>query len=246
MLRIIYRVLMFQLAFFAQLAIARAQMTGDSLFVSKVVHTIHYNFLKSQKGSSPVFNGKVYNDHPKFKDHEHAYFQTHQYTIGSVVYNGIFYPELRLKYDILRDELVLLDDDQIDGIVLQPEYVDSFFIHGYQFINIKPEIPHKGIEIGYYNLLYKGESLSLLVKRAKEVTEKIDQQIEKVISQKETYYLLKNSIYQPIKSKNDLLKLLRRTDDKNQEYIKANKLNFGKDFEHSVLSIVRFNDATDK
>jgi len=67
-----------------------------------------------------------------------------------------------------------------------------------------------------------------------------------MISQNETYYLLKNSIYQPIKSKNDLLKLLRRTDDKNQEYIKANKLNFGKDFEHSVLSIVRFNDATDK
>ena len=246
MLRIIYRVLMFQLAFFAQLAIARAQMTGDSLFVSKVVHTIHYNFLKSQKGSSPVFNGKVYNDHPKFKDHEHAYFQTHQYTIGSVVYNGIFYPELSLKYDILRDELVLLDDDQIDGIVLQPEYVDSFFIHGYQFINIKPEVPHKGIEIGYYNLLYKGESLSLVVKRAKEVTEKIDQQIEKMISQKETYYLLKNSIYQPIKSKNDLLKLLRRSDDKNQEYIKVNKLNFGKDFEHSVLSILRFQDATDK
>jgi len=246
MLRMIYRASIFQLLFFAQLNIAQAQMTNDSLFVAKVLRTLHDNSLKSQKGTSPIFNGRVYNAHPKFKDNKHAYFQSHQYTTGSVVYDGILYAELSLKYDILRDELVLLHDNQIDGIVLQPAAVDSFFIHGYQFIHIKPEIPHQGIEVGYYNLLYKGENLSLLVKRAKEVTEKIDQQIEKMIGEKETYYLLKNSIYHPIKGKNDLLKLLRRTDDKNQAHIKTNQLNFGKDFEHAVLSIVRFNDGTDQ
>ena len=246
MLRIIYRVFIFKLLFVAQLSIAKAQTTADSLFVAKVVHAIHNNFLKGQKGTLPVFNGKIYNDHAKFKDYKHAYFQSDQYTLGSVVYNSIFYPGLSLKYDILRDELVLLADDQIDGIVLHPENVDSFFVHEHQFINIKSEMPHKGIETGYYNLLYKGRGLSLLVKRAKEVTEKIDQQIEKMISSKETYFLLKNSIYQPIKGKNDLLKLLHQSDDKNKEYIKVNKLNFSKDFEHSVLSLIRFHDAIDK
>jgi len=239
------RMLLFSMLTVAQLNLVSAQTVTDSLFVANSTEMAHKIFFHNQEATMPIFNGKVYSIHPKFKDDKHAFFQSDHYSKGGIVYDGIFYPELSMKYDILRDELLLLAPDHVEGVVLQQEHVNSFTLYDHQFINLKPEISLKGISAGYYDLLYKGK-ISLLVKRQKEITEKIEERIEKFISSKDSYYLLKDSSYQLISSKQDLLRLLKSTNDKNRAYIKANKLNFGKDFEQSILSLVGFHDSISK
>ncbi len=239
------RMLLFSVLTVAQLNFVSAQTVNDSLFVASATEMAHKIFFHNQEATMPIFNGKIYNIYPKFKDDKHAFFQSDHYTKGGIVYDGIFYPELSMKYDIIRDELLLLAPDDIEGIVLQQEHVISFTLYEHQFINLKPEISLKGISAGYYDLLYKGK-ICLLVKRQKEITEKIEERVEKFISSKDSYYLLRDSSYQQIKSKQDLIRLLKSTNDKNQAYIKANKLNFGKDFERSVLSLVGFHDSIAK
>ncbi|QDW24380.1 hypothetical protein FFJ24_005915 [Pedobacter sp. KBS0701] len=242
---ITYRMLIFSLLIVVQLNVVSAQTVTDSLFVASTTEMAHKIFFRNQEATMPIFNGKIYNIHPKFKENKHAFFQSEHYVKGGIAYDGIFYPELSMKYDIIKDELLLLAPDHIEGVVLQREYVNSFTLYEHQFINLKPATSLKGISAGYYDLLYKGK-ICLLVKRQKEITEKIEERIEKVISSKDSYYLLKDSSYQQISSKKDLLKLLNSTNDKNQAYIKANKLNFGKDFERSVLMLVGFHDSISK
>lgn len=242
---ITYRILLFSLLTVVQFNLVSAQTVTDSLFVASTTEMAHKIFFHNQEATMPIFNGKIYNNHPKFKENKHAFFQSDHYAKGGIVYDGIFYPELSIKYDIIRDELLLLAPDHIEGIVLQQEHVNSFTLYEHQFINIKPETSLKGISAGYYDLLYKGK-ICLLVKRQKEITEKIEERVENFISSKDSYYLLKDSSYQQISSKQDLLRLLKSTNDKNEAYIKANKLNFGKDFEQSVLSLVGFHNSISK
>ena len=221
----------------------KAQEKNDSLFIAEVTANIAKLSSNPDQRASALFNGKVHNPHLRFKDGGHAFFMNEKYTEGTVTLNGVIYHLVNLMYDIVRNELVLLNIDQTNGIVLQPENVNSFTLHQHHFINIKQA--QQEIKAGYYDLLYKGR-MSLLAKREKEVTEKIDQTIEKVVSEKTSYFLLKDAKYHPVNGKAALLKLLHSTNTENLAFIKKNKLNFKKDLANAMVSLINFHDSFNK
>lgn len=231
---------------FSMLAIgsfAKAQEKNDSLFIAEVTANTTKLSSNLDERASALFNGKVHNPHVRFKNGGHAYFMSDKYTDGTVILNGVSYNQVNLMYDIVRNELVLLNIDQTNGIVLQSVNVDSFMLHQHHFINIKKA--QQEIKAGYYDILYKG-GISLLAKREKEITEKIDQKIEKVISEKTSYFLLKDAKYHPVKGKGDLLKLLQSTNTENLAFIKEKKLNFKKDLANAMVGLIKFHDSFNK
>ena len=125
--------------------------------------------------------------------------------------------------------------------------MDAFSFLGHNYIHIKKtEAETHKLSTGYYDILYQGQ-IALLVKRSKKVTEKISQAgVEHSVSQYNHYYLLKDSVYILLKNKKRLTKLLKSTQGQNQEDIKSNQLNFRKDTENAMLSLVRYHDSITK
>jgi len=221
---------------------------NDSAFVARVSANITNYFMATLVKGAPIYNGKVYyRTHPRFINNGHAFFLASQYQTGTVTYEGYTYQNVELMFDLIRSELLLLHFDKVTDIVLDPEKVDAFSFLGHNYINIKEaEAKENELSSGYYDLLYQGK-ITLLVKRSKTVTEKLSQAgVERSVSQHNRYYLLKDSVYTLLKNKKVLTKLLKSTQNQNQQYIKNNQLNFRNDTENAMLSLVRYHDSITK
>jgi hypothetical protein len=225
---------------------ARSQVS-DSAFVARVSANITNYFISSLAKGAPVYSGKVHYPHPKFIEGGHAFFLSSEYQTGTVTYEGYVYWNIVLMYDIIRDELLLQHFDKVTSIVLDPEKVDAFSFLGHNYIDIKEaEAKENNLSTGYYDVLYQGK-VTLLAKRYKTVTENLSQAgIERSVKQYNRYYLLKDSVYTLLKNKKSLIKLLKSTQSQNQQYIKSNQLNFRKDEENAILSLVRYHDSITK
>lgn len=221
---------------------ALAQADGDSLFVQQVSQKAISGLLDLQKTNGPLYNGRMHYPHPKFKNGGHALFVNSSYTKGNILYDGLKYNHLSVMYDLVRDQLLLLNTDSTGGIVVQPEHVDFFSLHHHNFINIKPGTAPKNITPGYYDLLYDGR-IKLLARRVKKVTENVTQYVEREVEETTGYYLFKDSTYTQIKGKQDLMTLLKATQSENESFIKANKLDFNRNREESFFKLVSFYDS---
>ncbi len=221
-----------------------AQTLSDSTFVAEAEQYISEIYAEQLNSGARIYNGKMYRPFLNLDNGDHTLFQSNEYSRGSITYEGRIYKDLNLMYDLFRDQLVLLNYDKVGGIVIWPQYVDSFSIHQHKFIHIKPDSsPHTGFPPGYYDLIYDGRT-RLLAKRTKTISETADEyKVKKNISEKSKYYILKDSAYTQVKSKKDLLKLLHRTQNENQNYIKKEHLNFKKNFEDSMVRLLSHHDS---
>ena len=221
-----------------------AQALSDSAFVVMISHHMNDLYFGELKSEAPIYNGKMYHPVSNLDEGGHALFLSNQYTKGTLVYNANVYHDVNLMYDLVRDELVLLNFDQVGGIVVWPDCVDAFSLHQHTFIHIgRDSVAKKGITPGYYDLLYKGKT-SLLAKRIKTITEVPDQyKVNRTVSEENRYYLLKDSVYTLIKSRKDLLRLLGPTRAENLRYIKKEHINFKKNKENAMVRIVSYNDS---
>jgi hypothetical protein len=120
---------------------------------------------------------------------------------GTVSVNGQTFKNLRIKYDIYSDEIIIpLNSEKI--LQVNKEMVDSFTIFfenkGYKFDKIQDDTL-KGFT-GYVNVLYKGES-ALYVKYKKEISPLTTEQYDGEFDQTHRIYLVKDNIIYPVDRK---------------------------------------------
>lgn len=216
----------------------------DSIFVAKASRNLIWSYLTQQSNDAPIYNGRVYQPYVRLDDNGHTFFHEKQYAKGAVSYLGYTYKHVDIAYDIVRDQLLLVNFNKSANIILMPQYVDSFSFRDHIFLNLRTEeIKKNEISPGYYELLHKGE-LILIAKRTKEITETLSQSdIKRTVSTNNRYYLLKDSVYRSVKNKGDLMRLLKSTHSQNQQYIRVNKLNFRRDKEKMISSLVKFHES---
>lgn len=202
----------------------------------------HYPDLLNRE--APIYNGKMYHPYIKLSENGHPFFNSERYTQGSIVYSGYTYRHVKIAYDLVRDQLILMDFDGDNALVVVPDHVDSFTLHNHTFIRLTAGAATANtIKPGYYDLLYKGR-IRLLAKRLKSVSEKVTQnEVEKNVSQQDKYYLFKDSVYTAITNKKALLKMLQSTQSQNQHFIKTEQLNFKRDKENAIIKLVKFHDS---
>jgi hypothetical protein len=234
----------FLIVLFLKSSALAQKIKDDSLFVAQVTENITNNYLILLKSDAPIFNGKMYRPNSNFDEGTHTLFINNQYTLGSIFYDEILYKDMNIMYDLVLDQLILLNFDKVGGLVVFPHRVKSFKLHEHTFINIQPDsLNKKNISSGYYDLLVEGK-VNFLAKRSKKIQETTNQEkVKRIVYQQDKYFLLKDDIYYSIKNKNELLKQLKVTHDQNQQYIKSNKLKFKKNKEESMIRLVKFHDS---
>ncbi|HEY0054865.1 MAG TPA: hypothetical protein VGB63_05875 [Pedobacter sp.] len=198
---------------------------------------------KSLQAQLPIYNGKVYEPFPYYiKDDGHSYFLSGTMLKGSVVFDGVLYKDVDLKYNLVKDELVLQYYDKVSSIILDEARVDAFSLANNNFVKLKNS-SYRGLSPdGYYHLLYNG-TIKLLSKRKKNIIESVnDRRVERNIKSTTRYYILKGEVYHQINSKRALFKVLKQNDNQSQQYLASGKHDFKRDPENTILSLVKFYD----
>lgn len=194
---------------------------------------------------SPLYNGPEYYFYdPVIKGN--AYFlDVNSFAQGSVYYDGAYYTNVPMLYDIHTDDIVVLLYNHFSKYSLLKERVKRFDFLDHHFININTDTLKNNtlIKSGFYDQLYNGK-IEILVKRAKSIQTNSGgiTGTESYFSPTKDYFLKKNNIYYSFSSQGSLLDILKDRKKELQQYIKANQIRYRTDPEDAMVKIASYYD----
>ena len=156
----------------------------------------------------------------------HPYFVSAEYVKARLSYRQIIYPEVSLRLDLNRNELVILSPEG-QNIVLFPENVDYAELYGRNVIFFRADSMPGCPSSGYYFVLHSGkctvmEKQSCTTKKKENMSGDIEYSFPLSIN----YYLYKDGIYHKIKNKKSLLNVLKPYKKELRRFISSNRLQF--------------------
>ncbi len=209
-----------------------AQKTSDSVLYRESLANIHQIYFKQIGDNAQIYHGREFIRNGQ-KANGFPFFDSDNLLVGSVYYQKTIYPNQKLYYNIVSDELITNNFSNKAFIVLSPEKVDSFIIQHHVFVPLfSDKSNHLEID-GYYDQLYAGEP-GLYAKRGKRLVVGSGSEETKYIQHDDYFIKLKNVFY-AVDGKSELLDVLKDQQDALKKYIRTNKLNFKKDLESSLV-----------
>lgn len=175
--------------------------------------------------NSRLLNGTAYNEPYRITTPKNNLFNGTTGK-GSVLYDGYWFTDLQMRYNIFDDALIVQLDsrDGIKIVELVREKVERFTLHGSTFTNFLPGISSGGIK-GFHEILLEQGSISLFKKHAQSIIAKRDKQVlyyefEPI----EGHYAFNynNDIYL-IGSRNDLEKIFPQYSKEIRSYYRDNR-----------------------
>lgn len=184
---------------------------------------------------SALYYGLEYEGYASAKSH--PFFEDKQYVKARLLYQQTIYPEVNLRYDMHRDELIVQSHD-LRNIVLFPQKVEYAELHGKHIIYFQADTLPGCPASGYYILLH-ANNCKVMEKRIALLKEQLSQrEIIRRFDLKTNFYLLIDGRYLLIKNQKGLLNALQPFDKELKRFISANHLKFRKDTESFLVRVV--------
>jgi len=174
------------------------------------------------------------------KDEEHPYFESDDWTNGSIVFWGELYENVPLLYDLTIDEPIT-EQNRGNAIRLAGEKVERFTIFGHHFVRLHQDELNKIAE-GFYDRLHDGKS-KVYAKYSKTYQQTLEGlKVIPRFDENKKYYLVKDGIFYSVKTKASLLRVL----DHKQEvknFIRKNHIRLTANHETAIVRVAEFYDT---
>ncbi|MGY3088565.1 hypothetical protein ACVWYF_001598 [Hymenobacter sp. UYAg731] len=224
-------------------ALAQQRPAPEPLTAAVEAAKARYN--QSFVGPPQLYNGPEYVDY-SLRYHArtgHQFFSTPEKTAGSVYYNDHYFPNLRLAYDVVLEQVVITQPTSPLNLRLINEQVREFTLDYHHFVRLVADSStSRVISTGFYELLVDDSQLQLLAKRAKNLQEVPAQgflNVEFLTADK--FFLQKAGVYTPINSKSAILRAFADHKKEVQQHIREKGLRFGKaDFDASAVHLALY------
>jgi len=197
------------------------------------------NYFDKVNTQAVIYTGKLQTSYPRFYKN-HPYLVTDQYVKGALSYDGIFYPDVAMRIDLFKEELITFSPNNFYSIIVENNKVDSLFLHDKKIIYFDPAKQNESLAPGYYIQLYDGPICSLLKKEKCLMLEKyVDMTIEREFKNDIKYYIKKDGTYYTVKSKGSVLNVLKSHKKELKQFIKHQKLNFKESTDEAIVAVLQ-------
>lgn len=211
--------------------------SDNQLHQAALAQTVR-GFQQNIGAASRLYNGPEYAGFFYRFTEGQPYFMTDQFRPGTVVYDGIFYPDILMLYDEVQDLLVVKNNWQ--NIRVPSSRVSSFSLGGRQFTRIVPDSLSQPVTItaGFYQELHQGK-ITVLAREIKSIETEVtsDEGILRHIKATTLYFLKNDDEYFAIRRRKDLLRVLPAKRKIINDLIRSRKLNFKTDPEKFLVTI---------
>jgi hypothetical protein len=213
---------------------------GQQSILSDTLNTTYARslFLEANARQSRLNNGREYIPNDPYIN-GHPFFITKEWTSGSIVYDGTAFQDIKMLYDLAKDEVVVLNFLLPDKLSLVKQKVEQFGIHGHQFIYLKTDSLNMEYSGGFYDRLYHNK-ISVFAKRQKEVKVINNTSLDASFNQVDQYFLMKEGILYPVKTQSSVLKLLKDKKTEIQQHLRKNNIIFRVDPEKAMISMAAY------
>ncbi len=171
-----------------------------------------YNWFDNTVGKNNLdLNNGVPHINPYRSIGDNHLYLINKYENGKIDYDGQKYFEVKLKYDIFRDILVLnpYGESENIGINLNQSKVEAFSILDKNFVKIDKKVQTvPEFTYGYYEESKVAETFTLYIKHHKDIQKTVSENgISYSFKENNLFFIdLKNNIYS-IRGKSDIIKL---------------------------------------
>lgn len=213
----------------------------DIAFAATVLHS-RAAIADTLPASQLLYNGRLWRD-IYVSVREDQFLFTSEFLPGTVRFSGAVYKGLKVRYDLLLDEMhILTGNAQI--LQINREMTDEFTLEyaarEYRFRKLVfrdyPDIS------GFVDIRYEGQSL-LFLKHKKEISKAAPGKSYENFVQTDRIYVLTDSIPQRIKSKRDLFRLFGENRVQVTEYMKKNGIKVSSKVPDSMATALRYFDS---
>lgn len=165
----------------------------------------------------------------------HPYLVDIQHTKARLSYKGVVYPEVMLRLDLFREELIILSPF-FRNIVLVTENVDFVEMYERRIIYFRKDSLPGCPPSGFYTILHSGKN-KVLEKQINKLY--VNDRSEYYYSLATSFYLFKNDAYHIIRSQRGLLKALGSHNKELKRFISVNQLRFRDNTEMFLVKTIK-------
>lgn len=224
--------------FFSVAVLAQDFLPDSVVYKRALDQTISSNTSLGTKNSGLYTGSRYVRDYYRVKGH--PFFELDSLEKGDIFYNGILFKNVDLLYDLSHDNVVTKYAEDAN-LVLVSEKTAYFKLRGHLFVAGSDALGR-----GFYDVLYAGK-IEVLAQRKKELVPwSKTTEFDAAFSQTNNYFIYKDSSYQKVNSKQELLNALRDKETELKNFISKNKPDFRKDFETALLRIALYYDQISK
>ncbi len=218
------------------------QLLPDSTLLQLSIVKARNLYGAEMKNNQRLYNGYQY-IYPAERTFNSPFWIGDSLVPGNIGYDGNDYPGIRLKYDLVRQNIIINNSAYEADIVLPPEKITHFSIYQHDFFMLHAgDSNYHAISTGFYDRLYKG-AIAIWAQRSKQLERSLKAE-ERLNTFKETtvWYIQVDRLFYPVNNKRDIIKVLKEKEKAVNNFIKVNKLDFKKNFEQALILAVRFYD----
>lgn len=170
-----------------------------------------YNWFDNQinRYNTSLFNGLEYIELYRTINERHKFFNSSEFITGSIIYDGQFYDQVPLKYDLNVDELLFNVgyNYSYPTLILFKSKIQSFSLEGSEFVQINNSSSETQMT-GFYEVLMVREPITLLKKNNKKRFKRIKgRTVYYEFDYENSYFVKYQNNYYEIGSKNDVIRV---------------------------------------
>ena len=182
------------------------------------------SFIPQADSNSSIYNGIEHIGYSSSIEGM-AYLNTIDWQKGTIVYRDQPYTGVFLKYDLVKDEVILRHFNGFTGVILFTPRISSFTMDDLRFVNL-PDLNGKGG--GVYQQILVG-ALSLYAKHTKKIDEiLLPGRVERKIVEKNTFYIMKDGILYTVRNEKDVMNLVKDKKNEVRSRLKGSGLKYRK------------------
>jgi hypothetical protein len=207
----------------------------DSALVSGSSKYLVNFYNKTRHDLNRIYNGPFHYSYPIIKKGS-PYFSGEAWQKGSVTYEEIIYDSVVMKYDLVKDQLIVMIEERGHmPLELFSPRIKEFSYKGLMFIYIPRKTP-LSLKEGFYQQLSNGKIIALC--KTENTLEQIivDDKLEWRISQKKRYFIIDNNDSRTINRRRDLMEVVKKHRQQIINYLKERKLKFKKNKEQVIAA----------
>lgn len=200
------------------------QYVSADTILSRQVSAAIASYHQAVFPENALYNGSQYLSNNVAFVNGQPFFLSNRPLSGSVLYKGLMYENLRLMYDLTRQQLVLIHPVNIQRIKLNTADVLQFTIEDHRFLNLQQAT--QNIPAGIYELLFKGKVTKLIKNNKKSITEELTSSsgILYYIKEENTYYIQHGDRYFPLSNRRSVLRAFSDRKKEMIQFMKTHKV----------------------
>ncbi|MEX2232300.1 MAG: hypothetical protein WD824_09075 [Cyclobacteriaceae bacterium] len=215
----------------------------DTTYLSASIQNTTKLYRKAIGVQARLYNGSKYLA-PDHTLEEHPYFFSEDWIIGDVFYDGEYFQNVPLMHDLSTSQLITEHFSSGHAIQLVQEKLQHFSMSGHYFEKIENESVGGSLpQTAFYDILYPGRT-KVVARRQKFLREKIESStIHRSFDEKNRYFIFKNGVFFPVKSKASVFRILRDKKQEMKKFLKQQNVSFKDDRELALKNLAEYYDT---